>query len=97
MAGDLNEKLEKILQNPDSLKKIAEIASSLGTDGGQISETPPENEKSNEAISKGFAEITKRNDTANLLSALKPFVSPGRRSKIDKMITVSTVIKLLKH
>lgn len=96
---DLGEKLAEILNDPQSMNRVKQMAESLL--GG---------EKSNEALqapSVGGEELkmmmnimsrfkSQGNDTrTQLLTALKPHLSEPRREKVDTAIKILKLIELL--
>lgn len=94
MADELSEKIKSLLSDPESLKKVTAIASSLGmTDNS----TPPPTEASVPALSipslPAFNSGGNRNTA--LLHAIKPFLRGEKQSKLESLITAMTVAEII--
>ena len=109
---DLNRKLEEILSDPDSMKKVRMMAESLlGDDEDEKSGPDGQTESGGAAAFSGddLKRImgilgrmgSKQNDNrANLLLALKPHLSERRREKVDsalKLLKLIDALPLLKE
>ncbi len=100
MDGDFQEKLSKVLSDPDALAKITAIASSLGAS--------PQNETKESAVSDEKDETplipvsnplaaTSGDPRLQLLSSLKPLLREDKRDKIDSLTRALTVASMMKN
>ena len=100
MADELSEKIKSLLSDPESLKKVTAIASSLGmTDN---STPPPTEEKANSPASVPALSIPSLpafnsggNRNTALLHAIKPFLRREKQSKLESLITAMTVAEII--
>ena len=104
---DISEKLAEILNDPDSLNRVREMAE--GILGGQKAEPqkPPDINSVFEGGGLDAAQIAKimsvmsrlkggsDDSRSNLLLALKPHLSAPRREKVDTAIKLLKLIDLL--
>ncbi len=105
---DISEKLAEILNDPDSLNRVREMAEGLL--GGQKTENknaPPDISSALEGGGFDAAQIAKimsvmsrlkgggNDNRSNLLLALKPHLSAPRREKVDTAIKLLKLIDLL--
>ena len=99
---DLNQKLAQILNDPESMNRVREMAESI------LSEEKPQskeddsnfgnidgNELTN--IMSIVSKLNNKNDDArtNLLTALKPHLSEPKREKVDTAIKILRLLDLL--
>lgn len=106
----LGEKLQSILSNPDSLKSIMQIASSLGIKpGDKQSEHKEETTefKETESIKTNLQENVSlpvsavkpggiySDDRMNLLLSIKPFLNEKKRQRIDSVIKAMQAAKFI--
>ncbi len=93
----LEEKLNQILSNPDSMAQIMSMAQSFGFQ--------PESEPSapsslpDEEMLRGMMQLmqqVQQNDGRQeaLLRALKPYLAPDRREKLDKAMQLARLSKI---
>ncbi len=103
MADDLQNKLNTILNNPDMMKTISELAGSLGdnsSDRAQGSGAAPSQSGgiSDAAISNlqnALAGINDSSDTRiNLLNALRPYMRKSRAANMDMAVKLLKLTKL---
>ncbi len=107
---DMQAGISKILEDPDSMAKIKEMASALF--GGEEKPNKAENSAAKlplgglEALGDGLdmgallkignALKSGGNDSrSNLLMALKPHLSEGRRDRVDKAVKILRLVSLL--
>jgi len=108
---DMQSGISKILEDPESMAKIREMASSLFGGSGEPAPEP----QSTESLSKetqnmggleGFdmntlmkiGRVLNRKSTDNrsaLLLALKPHLSEERRGRVDKAVKILKIVDLL--
>lgn len=99
---DLSKKLSEILNDPESMNRVREMAESI------LSEKPePEPQKNDLSALADIGEISQimglvsrlqsQNDDprAALLSALKPHLSEAKREKVDTAIKILRLLDLL--
>ena len=97
---DMGAGLAKILEDPDSMQKIKEMASSLF--GEKKPEEPPPANPLGDGLDMGAllkignALKSGSNDhRSNLLLALKPHLSEKRRERVDKAVKRLRLVSLL--
>ncbi|MBR5923695.1 MAG: hypothetical protein IKZ59_07880 [Clostridia bacterium] len=106
---DLNRKLEEILSDPESMKKVRMMAESIlgDEDGENEQDGEKDNGYSEESAPLGGDDLNRimgilgkigsaQNDNrANLLIALKPHLSERRREKVDSAVKLLKLIEAL--
>ncbi len=108
---DLASKITELLGDPEGMKRISDIASSLMS--SQSNEPPKPEIESKESFSLSDMQIdpvmmgnmmkmmsvlknqNQDDDNTRLLIALKPHLSEERRKKVDKAISLLKIVKLL--
>ena len=108
--SDTADKISKILEDPESIKMISQIAESFMTnsaDSESISQTNSEDSESlkventllNDVPSFKFIEdLLSKADVENsimLISALRPYMSKHRRESADSVLKVLRILKLI--
>lgn len=99
---DLSSKLSSILNDPEGLNQIKELANSLlgGNEEEKKEETKGENGADITAIMQVLSALKGANDkSVELLLALKPHLSQARQKKLDtaiKLLKIYSVLPLLK-
>lgn len=106
----LGEKLQSILSNPDSLKSIMQIASSLGIKPGdkqsehkeettEFKETESIKTNLQESVSLPVSAVKPggiySDDRMNLLLSIKPFLNEKKRQRIDSVIKAMQAAKFI--
>ena len=98
----LEEKLQQLLNDPDSMAQIMSLAQSFGAaqQTAQPQEqpqpaVPPIDDGAMRAII-GMMQQLQRTDSRQeaLLSALKPYLAPERREKIDRAAQIARISRL---
>lgn len=106
---DISEKLAEILNDPDSLKRVQEMAENILGSNNKTDNTPPSPDLNSifgnadidpSQIGKIISVMSRlksdRDDNrAKLLLALKPHLSAPRREKVDTAIKLLKLIDLL--
>lgn len=101
---DLNEKLSSILSDPEAMREIAALASSLGADAPGVHKAPEPAAPAAapaEALSMMsglmplLGKVKADDDTTRLLDAIRPFLSEERREKLDKAKKMLRIMRLL--
>ncbi len=100
---DLNQKLTEILNDPESMNRVREMAESILSDNDKKSEATDESilgslngaELGN--IMSIVSKLNQKNDDprTNLLVALKPHLSEQKREKVDTAIKILRLLELL--
>lgn len=108
---DIASKITELLGDPEGMKRISDIASSLMSSRSQEKKEEPEPEQ--QGLSFGDMQIdpiqmgnmmkmmqvlknqNQDDDNTRLLIALKPHLSEERRKKVDKAISLLKIVKLL--
>ena len=97
---DLSRIVGLIMQNPELISKISELASSPKSD--TVEELPPTAEADEEKDEPTAAAIS-RNDTikhdrrTSLISAMKPYLSDDRARTLDTMMTVLEMVETVRR
>ncbi len=94
----LEEKLSQILNNPDSMAQIMSMAQSLGFQP-ESEPSPPSSTLPDEEMLRGMMQLmqqVQQNDGKQeaLLHALKPYLAPDRRDKLDKAMQLARLSKI---
>ena len=100
---DLSEKLSSILSDPDAMKEIAQLASTLGVDAPGVHKEPDPPKKSASAdmmsmmsgLMPLMGSLKQEDDTTRLLDAIRPFLGEERRVKLDRAKKLLKMMKLL--
>ena len=111
MADDLSSKLNGILSDPAALQQIMSVASGLMGQPKSAEISPPPESPGEQSVPALSDNVTNRqpafpvssipklpkDDRCELLSALKPFLREERAGKIDMLIRVLQISKLVKR
>lgn len=98
----LEDKLQQLLNDPDSMAQIMSFAQSLGAQTQQAQQpqqpqtaVPPIDPGMMQAI-VGIMQQLQRTDSRQeaLLNALKPYLAPERREKIDRAAQIARLSRL---
>lgn len=101
---ELGEKLAGLLNDPDTMARVRQMAQGLfsGENGAEQTNSPPDMGAmpSAEEIGKIMSIMSKLNTPQNdsrsgLLLALKPHLSEPRREKVDNAVKILKLIELL--
>ena len=95
--GELEERIGSILNSPEEMRRITELAQSLM--GGAAPEVPagsvsPGNELSDRLREMLGAGHGGKNDKLALLEAMKPFLGEKRRRKMTRAIQITRAARL---
>lgn len=95
----LEDKLNQILNDPDSMAQILSMAKSFGMHSEQTSEPTPAPPTVDEGMMLGLMQIMQQVQQTDgkqeaLLQALKPFLAPERREKLDKAMQLARISHL---
>lgn len=101
---DLSAKLSGILSDPEAMKEIAALASTLGVDAqGVHKEAPPPEPPKDSASALSMmsslmpllGSLKADDDTTRLLDAIRPFLGEERRHKLDRAKKLLQMMRLL--
>ena len=95
---DLSKVIGLIMENPKLIEEIAGLAkaSSEPTPEPKSEETKPQISEAIQTQSQPTYRHTDKSSRAQLLGALKPFVSQERAKAIDSMITIADILDVMK-
>lgn len=101
--GDLSQKLDQVLSDPARLAQIAALAKSFaGEGGGEGMQAPPAAPPAPPLPSLSFLPPEFLRDWKShageriaLLRAVRPFLEPDRREKLDRVISVLRTVDLI--
>ncbi len=91
-----SEKLSRVLSDPETLKRISDIASGLGA-SPQSTESPDESPASAAAQSRAPVLPPLRDERLALINALRPLVAEEKRGRMDSLAKILTVTALIKN
>ena len=86
--SDFEDKLNGILSNPDAMAQIANLAQSLNLGGGGGGAQPEEPANASPALPSGGG----GDDRLQLLYALRPFLKPEKRDKVERAVKAARLI-----
>lgn len=92
MDADLSEKLNAVLNDPERLKGMMSVISSL-TDRMSAEQGAEHTQENTDVLQTlSIPEILPKSDKrGELLRALKPFLSDDKRERIDKILRIMTL------
>lgn len=96
----LEEKLSEILNNPESMAQILSMAKSLGMEPEQPGEAPPRTPPpADPEMVQGLLRLMEQVRQGDgkqeaLLQALKPYLAPERRDRIDQALQIARISHL---
>ena len=98
---DLGKVIGMIMENPELVEQISAMAKgSQGDSVGKIEASQEVDGKLTEAVSQPaqyqVSSATQKSNRAQLLEALKPYVSADRGRAIDSMLTIATILDAMK-
>lgn len=101
---ELEEKIHAVLSDPAQMEQIMNMARALGLSGAaeaqeRTDDTPSEPPQPSEMMREPVAQLIRQAGKPdareeNLLNALKPFLKPSRREKIDRAMQVARLSHL---
>lgn len=105
MDKDIEEKISDILSSPEELKKIMELAGTLGIGKNSkkdiietvaVEKTTEEKASKNEDLS-AVEKLLKsgKDERIQLLTALKPYLSGAKSEKIDSLLRIVNAAEIL--
>ena len=102
--GDFEDKLNSLLNDPKQMEQITAMAKSL-MGGGEMPSERPKTEKHKDAgvfenfdpaalgrLSAVMGGVGRRDEKRALLEAMKPYLSPQRREKLEKAMKLAKMI-----
>ena len=93
---DLSRIVSLIMQNPELIEQISALAKtdSDSKEGGVVqTETAPEAKTVSVSAQPHISSRGRRNE---LLSAMKPYLSEGRRAAIDSMMSIADILDMMR-
>ena len=104
---DLQNKLAGILNDPESMERVRQMAENIFSNGQTTENSPAENETlgnvpSGEDLQKIISVVSMLNSQkdskrTHLLNALKPYLSDTRKEKADNAIKILKLLDILPH
>jgi len=98
--SELEDKLNSILNSPEQMSRIMELAKNLSGENHSAQQPDPEPSGINEArmlsmVTKIMAEFNNSScGKEPLISAIKPYLSESRRDRIDKAARIAKIAKV---
>ncbi len=102
----IEDKLNNILSNPEAMAQIMSLAQSFGGGQSQPEQSPPPSSppplalpNMDESFVRGIMQMMQQSQKTDsrqeaLLCALKPYLQPERREKIDRAIRIARLSQL---
>ena len=92
--SDFEEQLNSILNDPAQMNRIAAMAQSLMGGANEEPTPPKESDFSRPVLGRLWAGLGggKSDDKRALLEAMKPYLSPHRREKLDRAMKLAKMI-----
>lgn len=99
--SEFEEKLNEILGDPSAMEQIAHMAKAL-MGSGQTTAAPPPKQPVSELgdflnsamLGKLSSAMGRKDDKQALLTAMKPYLSPKRREKLDRAMQLARMIHM---
>lgn len=87
---DLEEKISSVLNNPQQLSQILSIAKNLGLTPSDAEGEPTEEAPQTHALPELLKHVNVKDDKqAALLKALKPYLKPEKRAKLERAVQLA--------
>ena len=101
---DLGKVIGLIMENPALIEQISNLARGTPVEKQQESEpkadvpsqVETEVQKTSPTYSPALSRVDQRSNRAQLLGALKPYVSEERAKAIDSMISIANILDMMK-
>ena len=102
--SDIQDKINKILSDPEALKQVQSLGARLGLSGdnnAQPEPAPPPKAENNDMMNAlaRFAPMMSRfsedDDVSRLLNALRPFLSEEKQLKLDKATRLMKLVRMI--
>lgn len=95
---NLEEKLSQVLNDPNSMAQLMSFAQSLGM-GPPDAPPPPGPPPSDDAFVRGILQLVRQANQKDgpqeaLLAALKPYLRPERREKLDRAMRIARISQI---
>lgn len=104
--SDFEDRLNSILNDPAQMEKITSMAKSL-MGGGEPSQEPPQAEPKKDTglfetfdpavlgrLTKAMGSMNRKDEKRALLEAMKPYLSPKRREKLERAMKLARMIHM---
>ena len=89
--NNLNDRIEQVLNDPESLKQISEIASAMGfLDQSQA--TAPEITKNLSSVMEQLHQRDQKQE--NLIQALLPYLKPAKQQRLERAMQIAQLSQL---
>lgn len=107
LTDDLEEKLNQILADPESMAQILSLAQSFGMAAEPPTDRPPDAAPprvppppADTAMLQGIMRLMQQTQQSDrhqeaLLQALKPYLAPERRGKLDRAMQIARISHLV--
>ncbi|MFR1622042.1 MAG: hypothetical protein ACLSUE_04855 [Oscillospiraceae bacterium] len=94
----LEEKLSQVLNDPNSMAQLMSFAQSLGM-GPPDAPPPPGPPPGDDAFVRGILQLVRQANQRDgpqeaLLAALKPYLRPERREKLDRAMRIARISQI---
>lgn len=95
---NLEEKLSQVLNDPNSMAQLMSLAQSLGM-GPPDAPPPPGPPPGDDAFVRGILQLVRQANQKDgpqeaLLAALKPYLRPERREKLDRAMRIARISQI---
>lgn len=102
--SDIQDKINKILNDPEALKQVQSLGAQLGLSGAQSEPkpapkpAPPVNGEIMTAITQlapMMSSFSEDDDVSRLLNALRPFLSEEKQLKLDRAQRLMKLVRII--
>ncbi len=91
---NLDEALDKLLNDPDVMAQVMNVAQSLGSKLPQDAPEPKNSDVPIQGLSSMLTQLQGDNRHTALFQALRPYLSPKRREKLEKAMQLARLSSL---
>lgn len=94
---DIGSMLNSVLENPEAMKRVAQLAGSImgdGGTGGPAKEEPSDHKPAPPESGEKKGDGGGSDNRAALLRALKPYLNAERRKKVDSLLQILKLLQL---
>ena len=96
-SPDISSIINLIMQNPDLIEQISSLAKNAKADENDTEQTQEEIKATEPVIVTPQPVVDNKGEMRNrLLGAMKPYLSDARSQAIDQMISIASILDMMK-
>ena len=96
-SPDISSIINLIMQNPDLIEQISSLAKNAKADENDTEQTQEEIKATEPVIVTSQPVVDNKGEMRNrLLGAMKPYLSDARSQAIDQMISIASILDMMK-